>query len=160
MLGDLSGVIVGAGGDEFLKPRQQMGDVDDLALFDALEQQRAGADLASVTCIQARPGTRWARVSPKATPSASQPSQSSRSISSASTTRCRVVAASGHCTGNVGKPAATRAAISERWCCRCVCRAAGRGSKWVGISSDMTRRRGARKQQSLYEAMLPAVRPD
>jgi hypothetical protein len=50
---------------------------------------------ASVTCIQARPGTRWARVSPNATPSASQPSQSSRSISSASITRCSVVAASG-----------------------------------------------------------------
>ncbi|KAG1530326.1 hypothetical protein G6F50_017391 [Rhizopus delemar] len=46
-----SHVIVGAGRDELLQPRQQVGNVDHLALFDALEQQRTGADLQAAVGI-------------------------------------------------------------------------------------------------------------
>ncbi|CRD60334.1 hypothetical protein BN1263370003 [Stenotrophomonas thermophila] len=46
-----SGVIVGAGSDELFQPRKQVGDVDDLALLHALEQQGAGADLQAAVGI-------------------------------------------------------------------------------------------------------------
>ena len=54
MLGSFSGVIVGAGGDKFLKPRQQMGDVDELALLDALLKPNPGTDVGRICALESQ----------------------------------------------------------------------------------------------------------